>query len=184
MRVITLFLTMTLLSHPGAALAQSVAAPSAAPLNMADPGLGEIAASLRRIELLLRAQVEMQRLDLLMKRADLANQELLPLQNELRQTKSARDSAEELQRSNELQLSEFTAWLEKPTHTASEAESQGVEQQVHSLEQGIRLTKIRLQAQNARIGELENELAKKIAERDDVKAMIDRALARLDLPHP
>ena len=104
-----------------------------------------------RMELLLRGEVEMQRLDLLLKRAELGNQELLPLQNELRQTKAARDGSEEMLRVNEQQLSDFTAMVEKRAHAASEEESQGLEQQVHSLEQRIRNSKTRLQAQRARI---------------------------------
>ena len=184
MRAIILSLTLMLASQAGTAAAQGTSVPSASPLEVPLPALAEIASSLQRIELLLRTQVEMQRLDLLLRRAGLGNQELLPLQNELRQTKAARDSEEELLRVNEQQLSDFTAWLEKPTHTAGEGDAQGVEQQVHSLEQRIRLAKLRLQAQRARIEELENELAKKTAERDDVKALIDRALARLDLPRP
>ena len=184
MRVITLFLAATLLSQSGPAGAQSTADPSASPPIVAVPGLAEIASSVQRMELLLRAQVEMQRVDLLLKRADLGNRELLPLETELRQTKAAREGAEELQRVNEQQLSDFTAWLEKPTHAGGEEETRGIEQQIHGMEQRIRLAKIRLQAQRARIEELENEVAKKTAERDDVKALIDRALARLDLPNP
>lgn len=184
MRVITLLLAVTLISRPGAAGAQSTAAPSAPPPVVVVPGLAEIASSLQRMELLLRGQVEMQRLDLLLRRANLGNQELLPLQNELRQTKAARDGSEEMLRANEQQLSDFTAMREKPAHATSEDETLGVELQIHSLEQSIRNSKTRLQAQRARIEELENEVAKKAAERDDVKALIDRAIARLDLPNP
>ncbi|HXO25971.1 MAG TPA: hypothetical protein VOA80_01375 [Thermoanaerobaculia bacterium] len=184
MRVITLVLAVVLISQAGPAGAQSTTAPSALPPVVAVPGLAEIASSLQRMELLLRGQVEMQRLDLLLKRAELGNQELLPLQNELRQTKAARDGSEEMLRVNEQQLSDFTAMLEKRAHAASEEETQGVEQQVHNLEQRIRTSKTRLQAQRARIEELENEVAKKTVERDDVKALIDRALARLDLAIP
>lgn len=182
MRVITLVLAVTLVSLSGTAGAQSTAVPSAPPPVVAVPGLSEIASSLQRMELLLRGQVEMQRLDLLLRRANLDNQELLPLQNELRQARAARDGDEEMLRLNEQHLSDFTARLEKPTHAASEEETQVVEQQIHSLEQRIRLAKTRMQTQRTRIEELENEVAKKTAERDDVKALIDRALARLDRP--
>ncbi|HVT57155.1 MAG TPA: hypothetical protein VHR45_02040 [Thermoanaerobaculia bacterium] len=175
---------MTQAAFAGAAAAQSAAAPSGLPLPAAATGLEDIAASLRRIEILLRAQVEIQRVELLLKRADLVNQEVLPLQTELRQTKNYRDNLEEQQHIIEQQVKDFTDRMENLPRLATEVELKDAEQTAHHFEQQLRQSKARLQTQRARVEELESELGKRTVDRDDVRARLDRALARLESANP
>jgi uncharacterized protein (DUF111 family) len=177
MRRLAAFL-MTQFALAGAAIAQPATAPGSLPPPAVTPGLEDIAASLQRIEVLLRAQVEIQRVELLLKRADLATQEVLPIQTDLRMAKASRDAAEEQQLSQERRLVEVSEFLDNPPRTATDVSVRANEQMKHNLEVELRMTKVRVQKLRARVEEVEGELAKRTAERDDIKALVDRALAR------
>ena len=146
--------------------------------------LSDIARSLQHMEALLRAQLEMQRVEVLFRRAEIVNQEILPLQAALRQAKATRDGDEQQIVAGEQRLKELAERLDSGSALARGTEAKDIEEAIHQLELGLRMTRASLQAERAHVEELENEVSKRSAERDQVHSLIDRALTRLDTPQP
>jgi chromosome segregation ATPase len=164
------------------------AALAAAPENAGEDSpapagaLSDIAKSLQHLEALLRTAMAMQRMDLSLRRAELAIADVVPLQTALREARAARDNDEAQVATAEQGMKRLKDRLDERAGQPEDDEARGMEDVVRELEVQTQVMKSQLGTLRARIAELDNEVSRKTAERDQVLAEIDRALSRLATP--
>lgn len=165
-----------LLTLAASAAAQTAPAPSA------EQSLAAIREQLQRIEAVLRAEIESRRADLLLRRAEVLNQELAPLEAELRGLRTAVDEQTENLRFQEAQMKAARDAVDALPPGASEGDVRVANLRIEQLTMIHEAAKRRIRSQTERAEELEALVARRREDRTALLAEVDRTLARSGRP--
>lgn len=134
--------------------------------------LGRLNATLQQIAGLLERQLQGQRLDLMLKRVDVANQQVDSLEGEIGRLQSKRTSLADEHFAVRSRLETMATEVE-----LSEPESlPAYEAMVRQLEQGLKHVETRITEMDARILEVENELVRRQGDLQVLQDRLDRDL--------
>jgi len=167
-------LAVLIASPPGAAAEPQPPAqePAVEPAAVAAE-LGQLNATLQRIAGLLERQLQGQRLDLMLKRVEVASRQVNSLEGELGRLQSNRTSLadEHFGMRSRLETLDTEVELSEP------ASLPAYEAMIRQIEQGLKHMETRISEMDARILEVENELVRR---RGDLQALQDRLDRDLD----
>jgi chromosome segregation ATPase len=138
--------------------------------------LQQLNATLLEIKALLAEQVEVQGVDLLLKRSQFTAGQVSQLEERLRAAEASRDRAQEERKNMELQLERMASRAERSGERMSPEDLEEIT--LHITTRMDQLNK-RFRSQEAEIAELQNKLADKQRELRDWQDLTDRRLSGL-----
>lgn len=154
--------------------------PAPVPQGVSEPALGQelagIRAALDQIAGLLRRQLEEQRLELILRRVDLAEARLTPLEGALRGARDQRLGVDQERKQLEARLEQLARQVEEDDEAVRDMPEGDILRFTSELTLEIRLLGDRLRDLDLRIVEMENEIA---TDRDLVRRWIDLVDRRL-----
>jgi chromosome segregation ATPase len=159
---------------PAAALPPSPVTPS----NDSTAYLASIDRSLQHLAALADRMDQRQRVDLLLRRAELSASESSPYVAEARSVRSAKEAVDETIHSSEAQLREMHQMVDSGKLGGRELDA--AELELAHAEETLNEARTQSKRFTERLAGLEADLAHFAAEREQLKGLIDRLLAALD----